>query len=60
MKTNVRIIETKAFSDQISGLLAKHSLLQEDYNTLKKELAENPQKGTPLAECAILACFDPV
>ncbi|HSX26056.1 MAG TPA: type II toxin-antitoxin system RelE/ParE family toxin [Chlamydiales bacterium] len=48
MNTKIRIIETTAFSDRIAELLAKHSLLQEDYNVFKKELAENPEKGDPL------------
>jgi len=47
MNTKRRIIETKAFSKEIADLIAKNSLLQDDYDLLKKELAENPEKGGP-------------
>ncbi len=45
MNIKIRIIETKAFSKKITGLLAQHSLLLDDYNALKKDLAVNPEKG---------------
>jgi hypothetical protein len=49
MNTTRRIIETRAFSREIDDLLATKSLLRDDYDTLKRELAENPERGTPLA-----------
>ena len=49
MNTKRRIIETRAFSKEIADLIAKNSLLQDDYDVLKKELAENPEKGDLLA-----------
>ncbi len=49
MNTKRRIIETKAFSKEIANLITANSLLQGDYDTLKKELAENPDKGDLLA-----------
>lgn len=48
MNTKRRIIETRAFSREVSDLLVKKSLLQSDYDVLKKELAENPEKGVLL------------
>ena len=48
MNKKRHLIETRAFSKEIAGLLAKRSLLQSDYDALKKELAENPEKGTLL------------
>jgi hypothetical protein len=48
MNIRRQIVETRAFSREIADLIAKRSLLLEDYDAFKKELAENPTKGTPL------------
>src|SRR3990167_10264058 len=45
MNRKRQIVETRGFSREIANLLAKNSLLQTDYDSLKKELAENPEKG---------------
>ena len=45
MNIKIQITETTAFSNKIADLLARHSLLLDDYKDLKRELAENPEKG---------------
>lgn len=40
-----KIIETRAFTKEINRLLKKRSLLEQDYDDFKKELAENPDIG---------------
>jgi mRNA-degrading endonuclease RelE of RelBE toxin-antitoxin system len=49
MNKKRQIIETRQFSDEIADLLKKRSLLQEDYEELKKELAENPERVPSLS-----------
>lgn len=49
MKTKRQVIETRPFSRQVASLLAARSLLQDDYDIFKKELAEDPERLPPLA-----------
>ena len=48
MNTKIQVVETTDFAKKIASLLAQHSLLLDDYKDLKKELAENPEKGAIL------------
>jgi hypothetical protein len=41
----IEIIETREFTKERDRLLKKRSLLKEDYDDFKKELAQNPEKG---------------
>jgi hypothetical protein len=45
MNKKRQIFETRSFTREISDLLGKNSLLAADYDLLKKELAETPDKG---------------
>lgn len=47
MKTR-QVLETKQFYVEIRDQLKKRSLLQEDYDALKRQLAENPEVGALL------------
>ncbi len=49
MKTTRRIIETRSFSRQIAQLLRSYSLASSDYDTFKRNLAENPEKAPVLS-----------
>lgn len=49
MNKKRQIIETRPFSMAIADLLKKRSLLQEDYDALKKELANDPEIGDTLS-----------
>jgi mRNA-degrading endonuclease RelE of RelBE toxin-antitoxin system len=49
MSKKREIVETRPFSRQIASLVATNCLLQSDYDDLKKELAESPEKAPPLA-----------
>lgn len=42
---NKYFIQTREFSKELDSLIKKRSLLIEDFNDLKKQLAESPQKG---------------
>src|ERR1700691_4254377 len=43
-----QILETRHFTAEVTDLIKKRSLQQEDYDALKKELADNPEIGVLL------------
>ena len=42
-----KIIQTREFSKDIDAFIKKRSLLVEDFDDFKKQLAENPKMGDP-------------
>lgn len=45
MNIRRKIVETKSFAKEIAGLLAKNSLLKNDYEEFKKSIAEYPEQA---------------
>jgi|SRR6516164_688952 hypothetical protein len=44
-----QVVETRSFSKSLDSLLHKRKVLLDDYNSFKKELAENPKMGDTVA-----------